>query len=291
MRKAIAALAACAAALGAPAAAGQTGVEPIGEARPAPGLQSASAVAAALRWAALPGGGHVAALVIRSAGARALRAGIRVGELPREATLRVYAPGQAPVQEASGAAVLDALARNREAGERGPDARTWWSAVVAGDALVLEIELAPGTDASALAIAVPLVSHIRSWPQAGGGEGHAVALVTSDGATRACEGTLVAGAGGAAPRYLLTASRCAPTQSAASTLQAFWTGAASGVGARLLYASADTDTALLALDAPPSQAVPASRPALASLDPALEQWLGRGAASRAPGELGAFSPR
>jgi hypothetical protein len=290
MKKTIAALAACAAAFGAPGAAGQPGVEPIGEARPAAGLQSASAVAAALRWAALPGGGQVAALVIRSEGAGALRAGIRVGELPRDATLRVYAPGQAPVQEASGSAVLEALARNRDAGEHGPDARTWWSAVVAGDALVLEVELAPGTDASSLAIAVPLVSHIRTWPQAVG-EGHAVALVTSDGATRACEGALVAGAGATAPRYFLTASRCAATQSAASTLQAFWTGAASGVGARLLYASVDSDTALLALDAPPSSAVPAARPALASLDPALEQWLGQGAASRAPGELGAFSPR
>jgi hypothetical protein len=291
MKKTIAAFAACAAALGAPHAAGRQGVERIGEARPAAALQSASAVAAALRWAALPGGGQAAALVIRSEGAGALRAGIRVGDLPRDATLRVYAPGQAPVQEASGAAVLDALARNREAGERGPDARTWWSAVVAGDALVLEIELAPGTDPSSLAIAVPLVSHIRTWPQAVGNEGHALALVTSDGATRACEGALVAGAGATAARYFLTASRCAPTQSAASTLQAFWTGAASGVGARLLYASADSDTALLALDAPPSSAVPAARPAVASLDPALEQWLGSGAASRAPGELGAFSPR
>ncbi|HSN21063.1 MAG TPA: hypothetical protein VLS49_10305 [Usitatibacter sp.] len=287
------ALVSLAASLGPLGAAAQDGPPAIGEPREAAGLESAAGVSAALRWADLPGGGHLAALRITSSGARGLRAGIRVGGIPRDAILRFYAPGEAGSRDVPAATVLDALARNRDAGESGPDARTWWSPVVAGDTLILEIELAPGAAPASLAIAVPSVSHLREWPGSGdaqeGDATHAVALVTSGGATRACEGTLVASPLRSSRRYFLAESRCVSTQSEASSLQAFWPRGASGVGARLLYVSADTDTAFLALDSPPPVEVPVSAAALERLDPALEQWLGRAAASRASGPPGTFS--
>ena len=59
------------------------------------------------------------------------------------------------------------------------------------------------------------------------------------------------------------------------------------MGARLLYASHDSDTAFLSLDAPPP-GLAVAHPSLAALDPALEQWLGAGAAARASA-IGAFS--
>ena len=199
-----------------------------------------------------------------------------------------HAPGEARAHEVPAASLLDALARNRNAGESGSDARTWWSPLVAGDTLVVEIELAPGSDPSALAIAVPFVSHIRDWPRAGegvddGDGAGAIGVVTADGASYACAGELVANGSANGPaRYFLAASGCIATQSAASSLEVFWPQGASGVGARLLYASHDTDTAFLALDRPPSAAVHVARPSLATLDPVLEQWLGAGA-------IGAFS--
>lgn len=273
----------------------QEPLAPIGEARVVQGLQTAAGVDASLRWAELPRGGHVAALRISSRGAQALRVAIRVGKLPRDAMLRFYAPGDQQVHEASAASLLEALARNRDAGESGPDARTWWSPLVAGDTLVLEVELAPGSDPAALAIAVPLVSHIGEWPRTprSDDEARALGVVTSGGMSYACAGDLVASASAIAiesapARYFLAASRCIATQSAASSLQVFWPQGASGVGARLLYASPDTDNAFLALDAPPAQAMPVAHPSLATLDPALEQWLGAGAATRAAA-IGAFS--
>jgi hypothetical protein len=271
--------------LGAAQARAQDAAAPIGEPRDAAGLQSAAGVNAALRWAELDRGGHVAALRISSQGARALRAGIRVGELPRDATLRFYAPGDGQVREVSAASILDALARNRDAGETGPDARTWWSPLVEGDTLVVEIELAPGSDPAALAIAVPSVSHIREWAPPAGGDARTVGLVTTlGGTTYACAGEQVAAA---AARYFLAEDRCIATQAAASSLEVFVARDASGVGARLLYASPDTDTAFLALDAPPASPGVAPPP-LAALDPALEQWLGAGGAARAHA-IGAFS--
>jgi hypothetical protein len=60
------------------------------------------------------------------------------------------------------------------------------------------------------------------------------------------------------------------------------------VGARLLHASVQTRTALVALDEPPAQAASLARPATGGGDPALEQWLGAGGAARAHA-IGAFS--
>jgi hypothetical protein len=271
--------------LGAPAAANGTA---IGEARPVAGLASASGVNAALRWVGLANGAHVAALRISSPGAKGLRVGLRLGAIDPSAKLRFSSPDENGDAALSAAGVIEALARNRASGESGPDARTWWSPLVKGDTLVLEIELPPGADPQALRLAVPLASHLRAWP---GEDGDAVAIATVQGATLECPGALVEGARDAASiAYFVTGSRCVATQSAASSLQAFWPGAASRVGARLLRASAESGTAFVALDGPPAAAPRLAASAAVAADPALEQWLGAPAA-RAVGAIDTFSFR
>src|SRR6185437_15904479 len=240
-----------------------------------------SEVNAMLARTTLASGARLAALRIDSPGAAALRVAIRVGALPASATLRFSPQGDAAPVQVAGARILEALARNRAAGEDGPQARTWWSPVVPGDALVLEIELAADSDPRELALAVPLVSHIRRWPLADASDATgATAIVTIAGSSYACSGFLVSGRDGhvAAP-YFLTAAGCVASQSGASSLQAFWARTASGVGARLLYASADTQVAFVSLDEPPAASAGLARTADAKADPALEQWLGAGVAS------------
>ncbi len=255
--------------------------QPIGEARTVQGLRSASDLNAMLAWTTLASGAHVAALRIASPGAAALRVGIRVGELPASATLRFSSAADAQAAEVPAARVMRALARNRAAGENGPDARTWWSPVVPGDTLVLEVELPADADRGQLALAVPLVSHIRRWPPSQGNDAtDATAIVTIAGSSYACPGFLASGSDGrmAAP-FFLTRTGCVASQSGASSLQAFWPGAASGVGARLLYASTDSQVAFVSLDEPPARSERLARAAEATADPALEQWLGAGVAS------------
>jgi hypothetical protein len=283
--KARLALAALAASLAVGGALAQAPASPrqIGEPRPVQGLRSASEVNATLAWTRLASGARLAALRIDSPGAAALRVAIRVGDLPASAILRFSSPADAAPAQVTAAQVLRALARNRAAGEEGPQARTWWSPVVAGDAVVLEIELAADSDPAKLALAVPLVSHIRQWPLGDASDAaRAATIVTVAGSSYACPGFLVARSGGAsAAPYYLTRTACVGSQSGASSLQAFWPRAASGVGARLLYASADTQVAFVSLDDPPAPSAGLARPVDAKADPALEQWLGAGAAPAA----------
>lgn len=265
----------------------------VGTAQPVPDLQTVAATRQALRWTALPEGGQVAALTLSSPGAAALRVGLRIGDLPESAILRFSGPDDRASVLVSGARVLAALERNREAGEGGGAARTWWSPVVAGPRVVMEIELPPGVDPRGVAVTVPFISHLTLDPRAelaalrsAGDAARAIALYTADGATYECPGVLVAPASApAAHPYFLTANRCIASQSAASSLELFWdTGGTDAAqadpcnGAALLYAAAGTDTAFLALDAPPPAAPAYARWSAAgtdvAFDPALEQWLG-----------------
>ena len=289
-------------AMAATAATASTAPRQVGVAQEMPDLRTAAAMRRALRWAALGNGGHVAAVTLASPGAAALRVGLRIGELPESTRLRFSGPDDRAPIEVSGARVLAALARNSDAGETGGAARTWWSPVVAGPSMVMEIELAPGIDPQAVVLTAPLVSHLTldlraelASLRASGDAAGAVAVYTLDGATYACPGVLVAPSTAPAARpYFLTARRCIASQSAASSMELFRDaggsdGAASDAcsGASLLYAAARTDTAFLALDTPPpgdgayARWAAGDAKAARALDPALEQWLGAGVARTA----------
>lgn len=268
----------------------------VGVAQGVPDLQTLAAMRQALHWTPLAHGGQVAAITLSSPGAAAVRVGLRVGDLPESARLRFSAPDDRTPVEVSGARVLAALERNANAGEKGGVARTWWSPVVEGSSVTMEIELPPGIDPQAIAITVPALSRLTfdvrgelAALHAAGNAAAAVAVYTTDGASYACNGTLVApSTAPAAHPYFLTANRCIASQSAASSMELFWdAGTAPGDpcnGAALLYAAARTDTAFLALDTPPpgtdayAHWASADTKAAPALDPALEQWLGAGVA-------------
>src|SRR6185437_280609 len=267
-------------------------------------LQTAAAMSRELQWARVPEGGLVAAVSVTSPGAVALRVGVRVGEIPASATLRFYAPSESAAHEVTAETLLAALARNRRAGETGSDARTYWSPLVSGDTVVMEVELPAGSDPSRLALTAPILSHLAIAPEALAKDDERASIVyTIDGSTYACPGSMLAAtvvrtrlgdAADAAPgAYFVTQSRCVSSQAAASTAQAFWPRAAqgaeaSGVGAELLYASSETDTTFLALDAPPPNAALHAKALAPGVDPALEQWIGA-APFRAAVDVGAFS--
>src|SRR5512142_1331726 len=136
----------------------------IGFGRDVPGLATEGDTASALAWERLADGSLVAAVTLTSDTAAAVRAGLRVARLPADARVRFQAPGAAESFEATGREIADAIARNAAAGETGPDARTYWSPLIEGPSITVEIELTAGTDPSTVSIAVPRLSHLVTSP-------------------------------------------------------------------------------------------------------------------------------
>ncbi|HZZ92304.1 MAG TPA: trypsin-like peptidase domain-containing protein [Usitatibacter sp.] len=263
----------------------------VGFARDVADLADEASFRKQLAWESLEDGGHVAAVSVTSPGAAALRMGLVVGALPEGARLRFYAPDQAPIDVAA-SDVLKSLAINAAAGATGNAARTYWSPVVEGDTIALEIEIPAHVATAAVRVSMPTVSHLetsaaRSFalPKAAaaaceldamcytsqwGNEINAVARIifTDSGSSYVCSGTLLADKDTSTNiPYFLTANHCVDSQLVASTVQSFWfynsTSCNSGArspantaiapGATLLYASGITDTSFMRLtSAPPA---------------------------------------
>jgi len=264
----------------------------IGIARAVRDLQSEASTHSALQWEQLDDGTLVADLSVTSQGAAALRAGLRVTRLPDTATLRFTGPNDEKLFETTGRAVNEALGRNADAGEKGEDARSYWSPVIEGDTVVVEIELAAGTDPVDLSIAVPRVSHLvasagtafatpttigrsascevdamcsSGWSN----QMNAVAemIFTSGSGTYLCTGTLLADQDpSSAIPYFLTANHCVNSQSVATSLVTYWfyrsSACNSGTpgtyqqltgGATLLYNTSNSDTSFMRLNNIPPQ--------------------------------------
>src|SRR5688572_1659776 len=250
--------------------------------------------AGAFEWEALPDGTTVASVQVTTESAESLRAALRVRRLPDAAVLRFQAPGSAELFEVSGESVNAALARNAEAGEKGPDADLYWSPLIEGESILIEVELPAGVQAPGLGISVPHISHlvtsaaknfevvtkasaacqvdamcsVATW----GNTMNAVArmVFSAGGGTYTCTGTLLADQNpDSAVPYFLSANHCIGSQSVASTLTTVWfyrsAACNAGVpgpyqqltgGAALLYASNNTDTSFMRLNnTPPAGAV------------------------------------
>jgi uncharacterized repeat protein (TIGR01451 family) len=255
-------------------------------------LATATLAAAALEWESLADGKHVAAIRIDSAGASALRAGLRIVDLPDDALLRFTDGSDSELFEVSGHDVNAALRRNADAGDAGGEAGLWWSPVIEGEAISIEVELDAASDPSAVRIAIPRVSHLFTSAS------NAFATPTTLGRSEACEvdascstdlpseknavaemvfsdstgsflctGTLLADQDSAtnAP-YFLSANHCISSQGVASTLVTYWfyrssacnSGAPGAYrqltgGATLLYHTTATDTSFMRLNNTPPQ--------------------------------------
>jgi hypothetical protein len=264
----------------------------VGFARDIESTRLESSVSGLLAWERLSGGEQVAALSITSAGAAAVRIGIRPRDLPHGAVLRFLGREAATAFEVTAEEVLETLDRNVAAGNPDIESRTFWSPVIESDTVTLELELPPAADTRAVSIAIPRLSHlvassredfvqkaaagceldVMCYQTSWGAESNAVARVifTEAGSSYLCSGTLLADKDTAtAVPYFLSANHCISSQTVASTVQTYWfwrsTACNSGVkgasqtlagGATLLYASANTDTSFMKLNAtPPTGAV------------------------------------
>jgi hypothetical protein len=260
----------------------------IGVGRPVEPLKTAGSMAQRMTWEGLAGGRTVGSIGITSPGATALRAGMRIGSLPYDAVLRFYAPDAGEVFEVTAAEVRETLGRNLYFDDDTSEARMFWSPIVEGPALVIELELPAGASAQDVRITSPTVSHMVTSPAtnfampkaaascnvdamcqrgAWSAEMDAVARIvyTIDGASFVCSGTLIADRERTSSvPYFLTANHCVRSQTTASTIQSYWfyrsTACNSGQrgdyrtvfgGATLLYATETTDTAFMRLNSPP----------------------------------------
>lgn len=285
------------------ASAPMAGAHQVGTARASAATGTAKATAQNLQWQALPSGAHAAALQYQSDNAFALRLGLLVDALPATAIVRVYAPGQADAAiEISGAHIQETLALNARnsvgaAGLTPEQINTYWLPTLAGDAAVLEIEVPAGLDPAGVQVAMPTLSHFFESPELalaqmekleriGMSEGcnydatcateisevrKSVGrmLMTVDGNSGYCTGTLVADQARSGTPYFITAEHCISTQPVASSLETDWRFHTetctpdSGVskehnrlfgieaGARLVYSERRFDTTLLVLNALP----------------------------------------
>ncbi len=206
-----------------------------------------------LKWQATPSGGQVAAINFSSTGAKGIRIGLLVNQLPPTAILRFYAKGDANAFEITGADVLAVIAKNVAAGDKSDAGRTYFSPVIKDANATVEIELPAGLDMTTVDVAVPSVSHLfMSLAQANAimseatyttGDPHSgnVALIcqvdvkcttplpaASDAvawlifdtpdSTLICSGTLLNDNINSSTPYLLTANHCIANQTVASTL-------------------------------------------------------------------------
>ena len=221
----------------------------IGFGRPVPAMSTSAATAAALRWEPTAVGGYRGSIPFRSEGARQLRVGMLVQQLPDNALVRVQGENDTQALELDGAFINRALASNRQADGNSEATQTYWLPGTNGETATLEIELAAGTHPSMVLIALPQLMHSAEsavsatndmlqaksacpnvTPHATCSLGTAANAINASssydfeagGLLFACSGTLITDKAGSADNYFLTAHHCINTQTQASSVNAYW---------------------------------------------------------------------
>jgi hypothetical protein len=233
----------------------------IGIARAVPQLATVAATVAALRWEATTSGGQKASVQLQSDGARQLRIGMRVVQLPDNALVRVQGAQDTQALEVSGSFINQALASNRAADGMSEATQTYWLPGAAGDTATLEIELPAGTAPSLVQVALPQLSHAVDTavsyaqgllqaqsncpgvtPDATCSLGTAANAINASstydyvngGVGYVCSGTLITDKAGTAANFFLTAHHCVSNQTQASTVNAYWFYRSSACGGTTL---------------------------------------------------------
>jgi uncharacterized repeat protein (TIGR01451 family) len=264
----------------------------IGFGRAVPQLGTEAATSSALEWEGLPDGARVADIRLASTGAASVRAGLRIGSLPDAAVLRFQGTDDDRIFETTGRKVNEAIARNGDAGDASDAARTYWSPVIDGDTVVIEVQIPSGADPRDVRIAIAQVGHLFASPATAfatpttiglsgscevdatcssgwSSQQNAVAeMIFSEGGGQfLCTGTLLADQDASSDiPYFLSANHCISSQTAASSLTTYWfyrssscnSGTAGAFrqltgGATLLYATSSTDTSFMRLNSTPPQ--------------------------------------
>lgn len=199
-----------------------------------------------LTWTTTSNGVQRASIRLSSSGAKALRVGLEVQNLPDDAVLRVYTDGSSQAQQTTGAHIKSAIRTNVAADGDSANAHTYWMPATMGEATVLEVDLPAGRDTSGVSLAIPKVIHqVQNAMEAELGQLQAktdcpaatpdatctlppaVNAITTmdftDGAgSYVCTGTLVANRGTTQQGYVLTANHCISTQTIASSVVSYW---------------------------------------------------------------------
>lgn len=105
-----------------------------------------------LRWNALPDGSRVAYLQVKSAGAKSLRVGLDLSNMPQGVEMRFV--GTESSVDASAAADANELNTLKD------DRSLYWTPVTEGDMQTIEIVAAKGVDTGALKFSVHTISHL-----------------------------------------------------------------------------------------------------------------------------------
>lgn len=220
----------------------------VGIARDVTATSDRAAMARALKWRQSDGR-TVAAVSFTSDGAAGVRLGLVVRKLPAGAVVRGYVQGADTAFEVAGRAILDAIGRNRDAGDLSEAGRTYWTPVVDGDQVTLEISLPPGSTPDAVDLSIPRLSHLQvkagdldsvrigqaescevdvncvAAADAGADQASratAMMVFTDAGSSYLCTGTLLNDSSSSGTPYFLSASHCISTQTVASSLITYW---------------------------------------------------------------------
>lgn len=136
----------------------------VAQAQSVPQAQTAAEFAQLLAWHSDAQGNSSAAVRINATDAFGLRLGLVVDALPDTATVRVFreATGSqdAVGYEISGEAINSLIQTNAAAGDTTQAGKTWWSANLGGDSVVLQIVLPTGVSSDAVKVALPIVSNL-----------------------------------------------------------------------------------------------------------------------------------
>ena len=211
-------------------------------------------LAKTLQWTALPGGGWVASISVRSPGAEAVRLAVRAA-LPEGARMRFFEvgnpEGRYPLFKrgdfVAKRGVLDAEPADNAAGMR-------WSPVISGDTVGVEIEIPPFADLAQVSFWIVRASHIwgsplmvpssdsfirknaaacdpvevacKTLPSCPNDAVAQISFTEEDGNTYACTGTAVnstrSGFDNFDTPFFLTAAHCVGSQNAAESVVAYW---------------------------------------------------------------------
>lgn len=266
----------------------------IGFTRDLTALSKLAQVSSELRFAPLPEGGLVGRFMVVSPNAAATRLGLVIEALPNAAELRFFSADGKQVERVDGQTINTLIESNRVQGLKDPVARRYWSPVIEGDALGLEVYLPKGVSAEGLRFTAPEIAHLAINPAAAdlnfvtrAGSAscnldvncysgwsqtrNAIALIVliRGGGAYLCSGTLLNTTNNSGIPYFLTANHCVTEAAEASTMESYWfyysTACDSGQrnpgfvrmpgGAELLYHSDLTDASFVKLYGTPPAGV------------------------------------
>lgn len=218
-----------------------------GFARPAAPTETFKHTHSMLKWAIAESGTQRARIRFTSSGAKAVRLGILVENIPDTTVFRVYAEGSTTAQQTTGEHINRLIRANKLKDGDSQASRTYWTAATTGGKSVLEIEVPRDSDTESLLFAIPTINHqVETALEANNAliGAKATCSLTPDatctmplppaanavaamdfidgGYSYTCTGTLIANRGDTQQNYFLTANHCINTQNVASSLATQW---------------------------------------------------------------------